>query len=83
MTTRLTHLEDRLAASPDTVARELGARLDAADASLQRALRRPLAPAQHAALIAQSQALRAARTILMRMANRYGTSYGASSKRSG
>lgn len=83
MTIHLTRIEDQLAASPGVVADELGARLDAAHASLQRALRTPLTPAEHAHLVAQSQAVQAARAILARMADRYGTSYGASPKRSG
>jgi secretion system chaperone SsaE len=83
MTIHLTRIEDRLAASPGDVANELDARLSAAQASLQRALRTPLTPAEHAHLVAQSQAVQAARAILGRMAHRYGTSYGAPSKRSG
>ncbi|VVE47725.1 EscE/YscE/SsaE family type III secretion system needle protein co-chaperone [Pandoraea terrigena] len=79
MTIRLTRLEDRLAASPEPVARDVGAQLDTARRALQQALHAPLTPAQHALAQTQMQAIQAASAILDRVARRYGTSYGPSS----
>ncbi|WP_374627153.1 EscE/YscE/SsaE family type III secretion system needle protein co-chaperone [Pandoraea sp.] len=78
MTIRLTRLEDRLAASPEATARELGAQLDAARQSLQQALRTPLTPAQHALAQKQMHAVQAAGAILEGVARCYRTSYGPS-----
>ena len=78
MTIRLTRLEDRLAASPEATACELGAQLDAARQSLQQALHTPLTPAQHALAQTQMQAVQAASAILERVARCYRTSYGPS-----
>lgn len=79
MTIRLTHIEDALAAAPGPVSCEIGAQLDAARQSLERALRTPLSPAQHTQVQAQMQAVQAAGAILERIARCYGTSYGRSS----
>ena len=79
MTIRLTQLEDRLAAAPEAVARDIGAQIDVARRALQQALHTPLTPAQHALAQTQMQAVRAAEVILEGVARRYGTSYGASS----
>ncbi|MDR3400354.1 MAG: EscE/YscE/SsaE family type III secretion system needle protein co-chaperone [Pandoraea sp.] len=80
MAIRLTRLEDQLAASSGPVVREVGAQLDAARQSLQQALREPLTPSQHALVQTQMQAVQAAGAILERMARRYKTSYGRSSR---
>lgn len=77
--THLTQLEASLAASPAGVSRDVGEKLDIAHASLARALRTPLTPAQHAQVQAQMLAVDAAAAILRSMARRYGTSYGQSS----
>ena len=79
MTIRLTRLEDRLAAAPEAVARDIGTQLDVARRALQQALHTPLTPAQHALAQTQMRAVRAAEVILEGVARRYGTSYGASS----
>ncbi|VVD76920.1 MULTISPECIES: EscE/YscE/SsaE family type III secretion system needle protein co-chaperone [Pandoraea] len=79
MTIRLTQLEDRLAAAPEAVARDIGTQLDVARQTLQQALHAPLAPAQHALAQSQMQAVRAAEVILEGVARRYATSYGSSS----
>ncbi|AJE98925.1 EscE/YscE/SsaE family type III secretion system needle protein co-chaperone [Pandoraea apista] len=79
MAIRLTRFEDQLAASPEPVAREVGAQLDAARRSLQQALNTPLTPTEHALAQTQMQAVQAAGAILECMARRYRTSYGRSS----
>jgi secretion system chaperone SsaE len=79
MAIRLTQLEDRLAASPEAVAHDVGAQLEAARQSLQQALRKPLPPEAHALAQAQMQAVQAAGAILDSMVRRYSTSYGRTS----
>ncbi|QDX20455.1 EscE/YscE/SsaE family type III secretion system needle protein co-chaperone [Pandoraea pnomenusa] len=78
LATHLTQLEDRLAVAPAAVAREVSSTLDAARATLARAARTPLTPAEHAHVRLQQRAVDAAGAILESLARRYGTSYGAS-----
>ncbi|VVE71388.1 EscE/YscE/SsaE family type III secretion system needle protein co-chaperone [Pandoraea anapnoica] len=76
MTIRLTHLEDALADSPGPVSSNVGAKLNAAQATLEGSLRMPLPPAQYAQVQSLMQAVRAAEAILESIARRYSTSYG-------
>ncbi|AKM31257.1 hypothetical protein AB870_15685 [Pandoraea faecigallinarum] len=76
MTLRLTRLEDALAVSPDTVSRDVAAKLDRAGRTLDAVLRTPLTPPQHARARTQKQAVTAAQAILESLSRRYSTSYG-------
>lgn len=76
MTIRLTRLEDALADSPGQVSRNVGTTLVAARTILERSLRMPLPPAQHAQAQSLMQAVQAAEAILESIARRYSTSYG-------
>ncbi|MFK0378456.1 EscE/YscE/SsaE family type III secretion system needle protein co-chaperone [Pandoraea sp. NPDC090278] len=76
MTIRLTRLEDALSDSPGPVSLNVGAKLNAARATLEKSLRTPLPPAQHAQAQSLMQAIQAAEAILESITRRYSTSYG-------